>query len=993
MTPNDSLASAMWPHQRDAVKVMAKYLASQPRSPAGAGLVTMPTGAGKTAVIAGVIDSRRRRRHWLVIVPRRSLVRQVRRALDGGLWRALGVPKPPTFPPVRELPVASRIDEVGATATPTVFVGTFQKLLSIDAELGADVTRRRACFAGFDAALVDEGHYEPSPEWSGALRSLGLPVVLFTATPYRNDELHFETEPTHRFWYRHHEAVADGRLRQPRFVTFADGGTERFVDDVIAFVSGKRLGDARVIIRCATADAIRACVAALHRGGQSAVGIHERFADSGDEHLVDRVPAPEDSDAQYWVHQYKLLEGIDDARFRVVAFHDPLNNDRAVVQQIGRVLRRPTSTPKIAWVLSRGDFDVEQIWERYLYFDLHGGESRATTPDFTQCLLDVQPVAAYYDRQFRAPIDLGDADLWRQFAYQPAARVYRSPTTGSLSCAELSAAIVEEYRLMGLTVERPMFPDTRTVIVGYVGIGNSSALLSGLFLEGALGFTVVRLTERRVFVFDSHNHMPQVIADLRLAQETRSVLSLLLDADARLTSVSLDNTDIGRRAIRSRTLRAASIEEVAPDLTDYAYVCNIAEGYTPNSPLGARTRRYVGMSRSRIRDGRGHRLTFEQFRDWVDTTDQRLDAKNATATTTLDRYADATPAPADPTARHLLLDVDGTEFTRTDASGTQTLDLDGIATEVCDHRVTLQVNGAPITATVRWNAAVGRYLFESAALKNLDYRQDTGRELTAVINTEQRLRIVPHAAGSVYVHGQFIAVPDPHTNRAGLRLLNVMTGMDELEDVTAEKSDPDDGRWHSKSVFAVIDKLAGTLPQRAEIQEMSTHFERLETLVCTDMQTEPCDFIAMQPDRIAFIHAKHGKGTKRSATVFHDVVGQAIKNLAYLLPSTQSRPRIDYWADPWPARGNGRTTLNRLRTPDQRTPEEIWQRARDIITDPTAHKEVWIVLGAGMSIKEVRAELDKTRPADEVIQIYALLQTAWSTVAQCSAQLRIFCSP
>jgi len=40
-----------------------------------------------------------------------------------------------------------------------------------------------------------------------------------------------------------------------------------------------------------------------------------------------------------------------------------------------------------------------------------------------------------------------------------------------------------------------MFPDAQTVVVGFVGIKNSGALLTGLFLEGDLGFTVVRVTE------------------------------------------------------------------------------------------------------------------------------------------------------------------------------------------------------------------------------------------------------------------------------------------------------------------------------------------------------------------------------------------------------------------------------------------------------------------------------------------------------------------
>lgn len=76
-----SLAGALWPHQRDAVKAMANFLAGSGSSPSGAGLVTMPTGTGKTAVIAGLIDSRPDR-HWLVLVPRRALVRQIRRTLD-----------------------------------------------------------------------------------------------------------------------------------------------------------------------------------------------------------------------------------------------------------------------------------------------------------------------------------------------------------------------------------------------------------------------------------------------------------------------------------------------------------------------------------------------------------------------------------------------------------------------------------------------------------------------------------------------------------------------------------------------------------------------------------------------------------------------------------------------------------------------------------------------------------------------------------------------
>jgi hypothetical protein len=220
-----------------------------------------------------------------------------------------------------------------------------------------------------------------------------------------------------------------------------------------------------------------------------------------------------------------------------------------------------------------------------------------------------------------------------------------------------------------------------------------------------------------------------------------------------------------------------------------------------------------------------------------------------------------------------------------------------------------------------------------------------------------------------------------------------LTGVEALADVTCEKGVPVNDRFDRNSVFAVIDKLAGTARQRREIREMSPYFDRLETLVCTDMGTEPCDFIAMQPDRIAFIHAKYGEGAIRSATVFHDVVAQAIKNLSFVLPGTQSSPPKGNWDQPWRSKDSRGGTVKRLRTPTVLSADEIWRRTREIVTDPAAQKEVWIVLGDGMSIASVRTQMESRHPADEIIQIYTLLQTAFSTVAQCGAQLRIFCSP
>jgi hypothetical protein len=86
-------------------------------------------------------------------------------------------------------------------------------------------------------------------------------------------------------------------------------------------------------------------------------------------------------------------------------------------------------------------------------------------------------------------------------------------------------------------------------------------------------------------------------------------------------------------------------------------------------------------------------------------------------------------------------------------------------------------------------------------------------------------------------------------------------------------------------------------------------------------------------------------------------------------------------------------SVQRLRTVGEMTADEMWAQVRDVIVDPNADREVWLVLGAAMSRQAIIEQAERESPSCELIQIYALLQTAWSAISQCGARLRVFCSP
>lgn len=981
--PTLSLPQKLWPHQRKALNVVAGYL-HEPHAGSSA-MVTMPTGTGKTGVIAGaacgLVDVVG---HRLVLTPWRALVTQMVEDLNGRFWTRAGIDRPATAPNARKLPPASELN--APPDEPTLFVATIAALLKALDKLGEQDLG--TYFAGFGLVLVDEGHYEPAARWSEAIRTLRRPTVLLTATPYRNDRKFFNVGG-HAFRFTHKEALAKHFLRDVHFQSIAAGKSRSVSERVSSLLDAinDRAVEERVIVRCGTEDEVRQVTDELSVRGESVIGIHHEFDQSAI--LRREVPSPDEETARFWVHQYKLLEGIDDPRFKVVALLDGRLNDRALVQQIGRVLRNPSREPDAALVLYGSDRDAPAAWARYEVFDREvekdGADAGGTS--VVARMSTAQPSVFYGDGAFRVALDLDDLALWRTIRYPLRTRIFAGAE--KMDIATAASDIAAEWRSIDRSVGALQRPDANSVVLPYIAVDDSPFLRTSSFLEARFGFTSLCRVGDLLFLFDARGRVPELVS--RYPEVERTALRRLIADAATVRNVSLRNTDTSRTAPATRAIGATAISDLAPELSDYSFACTTAHASTQ---VGDRpSYRYVGFGASRVADSMSNDHDWPAYHEWLKHLAERLTSKDGSSPV-LDRYATIVSPPDDTEAVHTLLDVPLGRFVRSVDGGSETLSLTSVGGPVKASAFTVEEAAREYEGTVEWDPLRERYEVEIPDLSDRRYRHDeTGQDLVAWINQHAALRVVPKSGDRVWSNGQFVQPVTPGRKRGNRELLGVLTPVERLGGITSEKGKAlVKDTWAPDSVFGLF-VTAVENPEAAPV-ELTESTAGCDFLLCTDMGTEIADFIMATPERVALVHAKAAKGSKLSASAFQEVCGQAVKNAHYLQPLANEQPPTSTWGNLWRS-PHVKGTTRRLRTPDgPKSGSALWTNVRRRIVDPAVSREVWIVAGATLS----KAELEKqaslkapTRP--EALQIFMLLMSTWSSVSQLGARLRIFCSP
>ncbi|MHB8816439.1 MAG: DEAD/DEAH box helicase [Steroidobacteraceae bacterium] len=522
------LAHKFRDYQRAAIRMARRYgIAFKDGQTHGAALVCHPTGTGKTAVIAALAQCCPEIGSVLVLTTREAVRDQLVRELAGdiflnrekfGCGARLELPKcvlafrslTDAFDEaasvhrstLRLIPKANRefadrtFARTVAKAADTlmsvfsqgksVLVMTVQMLALLARE---DPTSNPTYgeLANADLIIFDEGHYEPAVFWSQVVRGLDRPLVLLSATPYRNDLKPFQITAGNVHVYQYGAARAAPYVRTVRVEARESQPTAAaFRDDMLDFCADKFGADRqtwpRVIIHCDESNRIIQLARAFIELGFRTIGIHDKFRDppAGEDWQFHTVPPPRETDAQIWIHQFKLMEGIDDHRFRVLAFFDLMTNLRSVVQQIGRIIRpTPGGGAEDAYVLDHYKGRLRQYWDLYKDYD-EGLTAELLTKSLSRFYVDkfieAHPPVDYIARKFRRRLVIEEvSDATDEILFERRVSFRVADPTASL--ADYEDILKDQLAVADLRYWKA-WSSAEAVIYLYVGIESPSFLNS-----------------------------------------------------------------------------------------------------------------------------------------------------------------------------------------------------------------------------------------------------------------------------------------------------------------------------------------------------------------------------------------------------------------------------------------------------------------------------------------------------------------------------------
>lgn len=992
----------IWDHQKDALKQISEYIGKYKDK---SFLVKMPTGTGKTGVFATLTRIAIPENNYIIVTPSTALKFQIIDELKLKFWEKIGYDETKLVDQYIESLIPSNFKKIqkDISGNKFIIVTTIQALQSIASDSSCE-KEYNDFQKKVDCIIFDEGHKEPAYTWGETIRSFNKPTILFSATPYRNDYKVFNIDKERFYAIEHEFCTKQNFLRELEIIEVNDSPytVATYLTKLLSElkkieseISKQGIKNPKIIIRCENADDIRKIVNALLKLNKRVIGIHENFKPSNG--FTQHVPKSSEQDKyDFYVHQYKLIEGIDNPSFCIVSIYSDFRSTRLLIQQIGRVLRNPQLLAnQKAYLFCRNKKKTSDEWKKYLAYDKML-DSRNKLFDITDILKVNKEVSTlYFNGTFRELVNVNNIDLKYSVLFQKKINVFIQD--GSIQFKDLSQTLIDEWNSRDYHILKTQFIDPETLLILYIKYENSPLVKSGVFIEQTLAITFLKFISKHIYYYDSIQSSPMGQFE-NLKPVSREFLIRLFKDKRSINKVFLMNTDIGANNVRNKELQAGAVEYTAPGLSDYSYFPARIEGNVTKN--GATAKRYIGFQNGRVTDFSNSRIEFDEFTLWIDSVH-----KDVLTTTTynkidgfLNRFSEKVDAPANPVPTSILLDIDNNILLRYGfGEKKETIELYDYCAIITSGQFSLTFNGITIPINISYDSKLEKFNLSSFELlqqiQNLDENDE--QTLIGYLNSSQSFRIVLEGNQYVYAHKNFFKPSLNLTSKKqSLDINQLFHSYPAIGKIVSEKGNAllkiQNNLWHKDTLFGLIARQGKGYGDK----NLESEFN-LEFLLCDDLQTEIGDFIGLDTKnkRIVFIHAK-AKRSLISATNFTEVCGQATKNLDYLSPYFQRKPQqnIDKWTQPWNLAPIGQIS-NRIVT-NNSTPKQFWQKYEELISDPSTRREVWLIVGAMFDHNAFKKELSKrdvSKVKSEVIQLIYLLRSTWNSVSQVGAQLKILC--
>ncbi|WP_315764245.1 DEAD/DEAH box helicase [Bradyrhizobium sp. SZCCHNR2009] len=916
----------------------------------------------------------------------------------------------------------------------------------------------------FDLVIVDEGHYEPAISWSRAIREADRPTVLFSATPYRNDYKSFRVRGRFVFNQSIEDAFRSRIIRRPMFRELTGFSRElsrraampislisedtassgpldpRDKADAVEFVRAlvaaiPSLPDIpgvaypKIIIRADERDKLEMLQDEIERVAKApALTIHHAIKKNDPvKRRFNSVKAaqsfPGSAKIRFWLHQTKLLEGVDDSSFIAVAIYDAFGNARQLVQQIGRILRssderRRTQQEGVILASPQMSARMKYSWDNYLEFERycavntrHLVTNEAALPER---LLAAMPDIQYIEGQFR-PRFMRDGTLTIEDIRLPAsAAVFRlkGGFDRQVIRAEIVEAILNEDRFKPIEVTG--LP-SEAICIAYYGWQSSPLLTRQFFPEWKLGVCIVVNCSGLVVAHDTDGIVFDArkldLARMDQADFSKGIPTPSIGHQVRITRMSSSSLDMSERAIRSQASRTRSFENTFTDLLDPAMVPTSAYAFLDG--IG----RYLGLTRARIRDSFPEPLPLARYIEWAGgVADEFRDAKRL-RNPVFDRYARLASAlsPDEAEAANILLDLgDGFADFLHDVDDANVrasiidVDYDELCADVINGVFEITIGGQRFPGEITYSGKTRRYRLRSPELDaHFMERSMGGRRsastFTQLLNRTQSFRIIPERPGVVYANGNFYEPQGFGLRPDGtIAQLQIATAVPVLANIATEKGEnlyfPDRTKWLRESQFGLFKAMADhdpNTPTPGEWGELGKATIRFDLIVCDDDGQEVGDFLAIDTNNrvAAIIHAKASSEPHVESITALEVVGrQALASLAFC-STTALPPKI---AD---KRWDGEVRANTLKLTGLRRVfknsskldiRQIELAVGEAMTNRSWSREIWIVAARLMDLEYLTRSVQKGM-SNRNWQLLMYVDSLATACGRGNARLRIFC--